>query len=410
MSAEEGINLLQALSSFPFRQNRAADALIPVTQPVSHHEAKVYRVKLPTGQWAWLVSSHEGVREVLGNPAFSANVRLPGFPLLQPLVDLPESRRAGLFSRTDAPEHTRFRNFLASEFTLRAVKSHAPMIRRAIANSLDGMGKHEPPADLIMHFAQRVPSTVICEMLGVRHDDHLLFERCTNDLQSLTTSPARAAAAADDLRSYLAEVITARLSDGRCDSLIGRLAVHHVAAGHMTVAELSGALTLLLVAGHESTADALGLSAFFLLRHRELFRVLLDRPALAGSLVEELLRFLTPQRAGLRRVALGDAVVDGQQIRAGEGVIAMTPAANRDPEVFSEPDEFQVTRTARRHLSFGFGAHHCIGHHLARAEMELALVQMAHRFPRLALAVNPADVPVRYDGVVFGLDELLVSW
>lgn len=411
MSIEADGFRLEELPLFPFTPEPMADPLVPVIRPAQSQVSKVYRVTMPTGQWAWVVASHQGVREVLGSPSFSANVRLPGFPLLQPLVDLPESQRPGLFSRTDGPAHRRFRRALGREFTLRAIKGHVPMIERAVDEALNEMEKSSRPVNLIDYFAQRVPSRVICEMLGVTHDDHLLFERCTKELQTFSTSPKQAGNAANDLRGYLNQVIAARMQDGRRDSLIGRMAADEVATGRMTSEELAGAATLLIIAGHESTADALGLGVYYLLLHPEVFRVLVDRSASARALAEELLRILTPQRAGLRRIALVDTTIDGQLIQAGEGVVAMTPAANYNADVFRDPDALKIDRaSASEHLSFGYGEHYCIGHHLARAEMEIALTLLAERFPRLALAVTPEEVPIRYDGVVFGLDELLVTW
>ena len=126
--------------------------------------------------------------------------------------------------------------------------------------------------------------------------------------------------------------------------------------------------------------------------------------------VEELLRFLTIVRTGLPRVAIEDVEIGGQHIRAGEGAIAMLSAANRDGAVFARPEEFDLYRGSHQQVGFGFGAHQCIGQPLARAELRIALVELVTRFPRLRLAVDPADIPMRDDSLVFGAQRLPVAW
>jgi cytochrome P450 len=168
---------------------------------------------------------------------------------------------------------------------------------------------------------------------------------------------------------------------------------------------------LLLVAGHETTANMIGLSTLLLLQHPQHFAALRSDPDLADTMVEELLRYLTIVRSGLPRVAIRDTEVGGQPIRAGEGVTALLSLANRDDASFTgDPDDFDPYREARQHLAFGFGVHQCIGQPLARAELRVALVRLARRLPSLRLTADPGRLPTRDMSVVYGLAELPVAW
>jgi cytochrome P450 len=167
---------------------------------------------------------------------------------------------------------------------------------------------------------------------------------------------------------------------------------------------------LLLIAGHETTANMIGLSVLLLLTHPEHWKALQHDPGIAPDLVEELLRYLTIVRTGLPRIALRDTEVGGHPIREGEGVIALLSLANRDGEAFEKPEEFDPYRAAHQHMAFGFGVHQCIGQPLARAELRVALVRLAARFPGLRLAADPARIPARDNSIVYGLAELPVAW
>jgi cytochrome P450 len=154
----------------------------------------------------------------------------------------------------------------------------------------------------------------------------------------------------------------------------------------------------------------IGLSTLLILREPGRFAALRQSPHRAADLVEELLRYLSVVRTGLPRLALVDAEIGGQAIRAGEGVIAVLSLANRDPGVFDDPEEFDPYRQAHQHLAFGFGVHQCIGQPLARAELRIALLGLADRFPTLRAEVGPQQVSTRDTSVVFGLNSLPVTW
>jgi cytochrome P450 len=167
---------------------------------------------------------------------------------------------------------------------------------------------------------------------------------------------------------------------------------------------------LLLIAGHETTANMIGLSTVVLLHHPGQLAALRADPTRAPVLVEELLRYLTIVRTGLPRLAAADVDIGGHLIRAGEGVIALLSAANRDDAVFAEADRFDVDRGAQQHVAFGFGVHQCIGQPLARAELRIALLALAQRLPTLRLDVPEDEVAVRRDSFIYGLQRLPITW
>ncbi|WP_405108919.1 cytochrome P450 [Micromonospora sp. NBC_01405] len=371
----------------------------------------VTRVRLPTGTTAWLVTRHADVRQLLRHPAFSANFEKQGFPLLRPFPPQSELDRQGTFIRMDGDVHTRLRRMLTAEFMIKNVRRIEPLIEQTVDEALDDLQAAGPPADLVEAFALPVPSMVICHLLGVPYADHGFFQARSRTLLDRTAPVQRLRTEVRELRAYLRELVLARHADaGAPTDLIGRLVRDRVSTGQLSVDELVGMALLLLVAGHETTANMIGLSTLLLLREPGGLDALREHPDRAPALVEELLRYLSVVRTGLPRLALEDVEIGGRLIRAGEGVIAVLSLANRDPEVFGVADEFDPYQQAHQHLAFGFGVHQCIGQPLARAELRIALVELARRFPGLRSTVTPEQVSTRETSVVFGLNSLPVTW
>jgi cytochrome P450 len=397
------------LPQFPSREHKENPLDPPAYREWLSDDAPITRVGLPTGQWAWLVTRLAEVRDVLRHPAFSADMSRPGFPLLRPLPPPREGDRAGSFIRMDPPEHGRFRKMLTPEFMIKNVRRMEPSIQQTVDRFLDDMVAAGPPADLVEAFALPVPSMVICQMLGVPYDDHGFFQSRSRMLLSRTTPIEEVQAAVDELRDYLGRLVAAKDRDGG-DDLLGRLVTERMRAGNLAHDEAVGMALLLLIAGHETTANMIGLSTVVLLHHPEQLAALRADPTRAPALVEELLRYLTIVRTGLPRLAVADVEIGGQLIRAGEGVIALLSAANRDEAAFADADRFDVDRGAQPHVAFGFGAHQCIGQPLARAELRIALVALAERLPTLRLAIPEGEVPLRRDSFIYGLQRLPVTW
>jgi cytochrome P450 len=192
--------------------------------------------------------------------------------------------------------------------------------------------------------------------------------------------------------------------------VIGRLATEQLATGNLTMRDMIGVSLLLLIAGHETTANMISLSALVLLQHPEQLRQLREHPDTVDGAVEELLRFLTIVRSGLVRLAVEDVEIGGVLVRAGEGAVAMLSAANRDESVFDHPEELRLDRGSHQHMAFGFGIHQCIGQPLARAELRVALSELVTQFPNLALAGTLSDMDGRDQSIVYGLHRLDVVW
>lgn len=380
----------------------------PLTPRYESDQDGIRRVELPTGRLAWLVTRHDDVRQMLRSPDFSADWTKPGYPLLRPLLMPDESRQYGMFIRMDGMDHARLRRMLTAEFMIKNVRALSPLIHQTVVSALDAMRALGAPADLIAHFALPVPSMVICHLLGVPYVDHEFFQERSRTLLAWSTPPEAAEVARDELRDYLYELIDRRLRDPG-DDLVSRLAVERLATGEITKTELAGMALLLLIAGHETTANMIGLSTIVLLRHPEHVRKLRQTPELIDDTVEELLRYLTIVRTGLLRVAAADTEIAGHAIRAGEGVIALVSVANQDHAVFGDAAEFDPRPASRQHMAFGFGVHQCLGQPLARAELRTALIELITRFPELALAIDPTEVEFR-DSAIFGAHRLPVTW
>ncbi|GAA1018304.1 cytochrome P450 [Acrocarpospora pleiomorpha] len=387
---------------FPFRP-RHGDPLTP--HAVSFPDG-IGQVELPTGQIAWLVSRHEYVRQVLRSPDFSSDFTKPGFPMIRALPQLPDGPPPGMFIRMDGLDHARLRRMLVPEFMIRQIRTLEPLIRETVVGALDAMRAAGPPADLVESFALPVPSMVICHLLGVPYSDHTFFQERSRIMLAWSTPPQAALAARDEIRDYLDKLVRQR--DGGED-LISRLAAERVATGEMTMEELAGAALLLLVAGHETTSNMIGLSTLALLQNPRQMRRLREQPESMADAVEELLRYLSIVRTGLTRAAVADTEIGGQVIKAGEGVIALLSGANHDTAVFADPGDLDLTRGSHQHMAFGFGVHQCLGQPLARAELRIALTELLTRLPGLALAVDPAEIEYR-DALIFGAHRLPVTW
>ncbi|MFJ6671720.1 cytochrome P450 [Actinosynnema sp. NPDC091369] len=367
-------------------------------------QAPVCPVSLRHGQRAHLVTRYDDVRAVLRDHGrFSSDPSTPGFPQLRPVVD--RKAAPGSFLVTDPPEHTRYRRMLTGEFTVRRMAALRPEVERITRERLAALRSGPRPADLVGGFALPVPSDVICLLLGVPVADQGFFSTRSRAHLDRSLSAEQVRAALDELHGYLADLIRSRRATP-ADDLVSRL----VRDPGLSDEEAVGMTVLLLVGGHETTANSIALSVLALQRDRACWEALVASPDLVDDAVEELLRFLSPVHHGVVRAVAGDAVVGGTALPAGEGVIASLFAANRDPAAFPDPDRLDLRRDARTHLAFGSGVHQCIGHSLARLEMRVALRALVTDLPDLRLAVPFEDVEFKFDAPIYGLRSLPVTW
>jgi cytochrome P450 len=373
-------------------------------------ESPISRVRLWDGSTAWLLAGYADQRAMLSDPRFSADVRTPGYPHVT-AASAARRRRIRAFISMDNPEHDVYRRMLTGTFMIKKVEALRPSIQQIVDDLIDGMLGGTPPIDLVTEFALPVPSLVICRLLGVPYSDHAFFQRCSRVLVSTRSTAEQAMAAADELRDYLARLVDRKNGDPS-DDLLSRLVVEQLRTGGMTRSEIADMAVLLLVAGHETTANMIALGTLTMLQHPGQLAELResDDPKLVANAVEELLRYLNITHSGRRRVALEDVEIGGQLIKAGEGVIAANDSGNRDESAFPDPDVLDIHRQARHHVAFGYGIHQCLGQPLARVELQVVYSTLYRRIPTLRLAVPLEEINFKHDMLIYGVHELPVSW
>jgi cytochrome P450 len=394
----------------PFPQARECPWQPPSQLTKLMDEGPLVRVRLWDGSTPWLVTRYAEQVQLLADPRISVDTTNPGYPHAHQGSWERRNDNKG-FIKMDDPDHTTQRRMLTSSFTTKRVEGLRPRIQAIVDGLIDDMLKSTGPVDLVQAFALPVPSLVICELLGVPYDQHAFFQRCSNAIVSQTMPGEQVAAAYRELSDYLAALTEAKMTDPG-DDVLSRLAVEQVATGKLTLPEAAVMGLLILVGGHETTANMISLGTFTLLQNPDKLDELryCDDPALVASAVEELLRLLTINMIGRRRVATADIEIAGMVIRAGEGVIAAGDLGNRDESAFPDPYTIDLHRQSRHHQAFGFGPHQCLGQQLARVELQVVYSTLYRRIPTLRLAVPAEEVPFKDDMTVYGAYELPVTW
>ncbi|MFF5644714.1 cytochrome P450 [[Kitasatospora] papulosa] len=363
------------------------------------------KVRLWDGTTPWLVTRYADQRALLADPRTSADITRPGYPSSAPV-------RGSSFSfiLMDDPEHARQRRMVTAPFTIKRVEAMRPAVQKIVDGLIDDLLAGPPRADLVQAFALPVPSLVICELLGVPYADHDFFQENSKILISRSAAPEERGAAHAKLIGYLDELMGHKIARP-ADDLLSGLGTR-VGAGELSRREAAEMGVLLLIAGHETTANMIALGTLALLEHPDQLALLRDSddPKAVAGAVEELLRYLNITHGGRRRVAVEDIEIGGEVIRAGEGIIVPNDIGNRDPEVFADPDRLDLGRDARRHVAFGFGVHQCLGQPLARMELQVVYSTLYRRIPTLRLDAGLEDLSFKHDGAVYGVYELPVAW
>ncbi|GHF79619.1 hypothetical protein FHX82_005790 [Amycolatopsis bartoniae] len=363
----------------------------------------------PDGHEGWLVTGYDAVRQMMADTRFSSRLDLdvvhvpyetPGMPVAtEPSPQLP-----GMFIAMDPPDHSRLRRRLTGAFTVKRMKQLEEHIADIVERQLDHLARLAPPVDLVKEFALPVPSLVICELLGVPYADRDSFQAHSAQFMVKDQSLQEKMGAYVALNTYLAELVTRkRATPG--EDILSDLARQD----DLSIEELTGIAFLLLLAGHETTANMLSLGTFALLEHPEQLTELRADPELLPGAVEELLRYLSVADIFFR-YATEDLELGGETIAKGSTVVVSLLAANRDPERFENPDTLDFRRKTRGLLSFGHGVHQCLGQQLARIEMRAGFAGLLRRFPTLELAVPASEVRLRTDMNIYGVHELPVTW
>lgn len=367
------------------------------------------RVRIWNGSSPWLITRHEQIREVLSaTDRFAADVTLPGFPNTsdaQPYVE------GDIFFRKDGDEHLPVRRVLNPDFTAKRSEALRPRMAELTDLLLDDLESMSRPVDLIEHFALALPTVVICEVLGVPYEERHVVHENSKKLVQLDLPQEEKHAAHDALFATVGEHMRRKRAEPD-NGLLSRLVNTHVdERGEFSFEQAVGLGVLVIGAGHETTANMIGLGILALMREPQQREILLSDPdKYATTCVEEMMRYWSMVQTEPRRVCVQDTEVGGVLIRAGEGIICNLPAANRDPEVFAEAEQLDITRIERKHIGFGFGVHQCLGQNLSRVEMQVAWPRLFQRIPDLRLAVDESELRFHNKALTYGLEELPVTW
>ncbi|MGV4982275.1 cytochrome P450 [Streptomyces sp. NRAIS4] len=363
----------------------------------------------PDGHEGWLVTGYDAARRLLADTRFSSRqdigpLRVPYEVPGMPAVTEPSPQVPGLFISMDPPDHTRLRRMLIGAFTVKRMKELEAHITDIAERQLDEMARLTPPVDLVKEFALPVPVLVICELLGIPYADRESFQANSAKFMEKDVALDEKMAAYTGLTTYLSELVTRkRATPG--EDILSDLARRD----DLTIEELTGIAFLLLLAGHETTANMLGLGAFALLENPEQAAELRADPDLMPNAVEELMRYLSVADI-FYRYATDDIELGGETIRKGSTVVVSLLAANHDPQRFDNPDTLDIHRQARGQLAFGHGVHQCLGQQLARIEMRAGFAGLLRRFPTLELAIPADEVRLRTNMNIYGVHELPVTW
>jgi cytochrome P450 len=390
------------------------DGLDPVPGlATAREQAPVTKLARMFGMNIWLVTGHEATRALLGNTSdFSNDIR--------PYVGGSQesaNRYIGGLGFTDPPEHTRLRKILTPEFTMRRLDRLKPRLAEIVEGQLDELEAVGHGADLVEHFAAPIPFLVICELLGLPDEERKQFQQYGQARFDVTQGGIGSLGAVSESRQFLLDAVK-RQRDDPCDGLIGKLIEEH--GDEVDDFDLGGLADGVFTGGFETSASMLALGAMVLTQHREEFEWLRTDDAAIDPVVEELLRYLSVVQIAFPRFARGNLDLYGNQVEAGDVVIFSLTGADRDPANGSSArradgtatslERFDPRRLSAPHYAFGHGFHRCIGAELARMELRVAYPALVRRFPKLRLAVDPAELTFRKLSIVYGIESLPVRW
>ncbi|MFC5831527.1 cytochrome P450 [Nonomuraea insulae] len=372
--------------------------------PVAH-------VKLPSGDQATLLTKYDDVKQVLADPRFTRQLSAPDAARLT-------AEGGGVFNSDVAniipdsgDEHLHWRRLVGKWFTAKRMAALRPAMAKIADDLIDEMVAGGAPGDLKAGLGFPLPVYVICDMLGVPAEDRDRFSYWSDTFLNLTRyTKEEIDAAQAEFFQYMSDHVNARREQLGDDLLSELLAVGGPDEGGLSDLQILVTGMALLVAGHETTANMIGKMMGMLLADRTRWERLLADPSLIRTTVEESLRFDANSGFGLPRYLPVETEVDGTVLPKGTTVICSMAAANRDESAFEAADEMDLTRSPNAHLSFGSGAHSCLGQSLARTELQVVLEVLLRRLPTLELAV-PAEELRRVEGLaVGGLSTVPVRW
>lgn len=362
----------------------------------------VFRVMFPHGEFGWIITRYEDAVQILKDPRFSKDmVRRYG------------ADNQSIFSNnmlfSDPPDHRRLRGLVQKAFTPKLVADMRSHIRDIADDLLDNLPSQEK-MNLIDDFAFPLPIIVISEILGVPLEDRDKFRLWSNTV--IDASTAESAQLFEQHAREFTDYLTAWFAKVRRDpgtDLISQLVIAEESGQQLTEQELLGVVSLLIIAGHETTVNLIGNGILALLEHPEQRELLIKQPELIHNAIEEMLRYNGPLEFSTSRWALEDIEFRGEHIAQGELVIVALGSANRDEQQFKDADIFDITREKSSHLAFGKGIHLCLGAPLARLEGEIAVSTLLNRFPNIQLQADVNELEWRPGMIVRGVKEIPVQ-
>jgi pentalenolactone synthase len=383
----------------PFEQAHPLEVAPSLRQLL--HDGVIHRVRTPVGDQAWLVTGYEEVRRLLADERLGRS-----HPDPRNAARLGESVMLGGPTGnydTEQADHARRRSLMQPHFSPRRMRALQPRVEELATALLDDLARQGPPADLHQALALPLPIQVICELLGVPYADRNQF-RAWSEAAGDVRDRGRSEHGLRELTGY-GRQLAVRKRNQPGDDVISRLCAEGL--GDDEIATLA---TNLLFAGHETTVVAIDMGVLCLLANSAQQRALADDPDLAGAAIEEILRAPGRSGGGIPRYAKTSLQIGEVTVNAGDLVLLDNRAANHDPEVFTSPGRFDITRDGPAHLSFGHGAHYCIGAPLARLELQAVFSQLPARFPTMRLTVPATQLPLRSGALTGGLTTLPVEW
>lgn len=355
-------------------------------------------VELPGEVVVWAVTSHDTLKRLISDPRVSKDPRrhwprwingeiTPEWPLYLWVAV------KNMFT-ADGEDHRRLRGLISRAFTPRRIAALRPRVEEITDGILDLLSTcPDGRTDLRETFAYPLPIEVICRLMGVPDEPRARLRHAVDIIFTTSATPEQAQSAQPEMYAVLSELVAAKRETPGDDLTSALITAHDEDGARLTEAELIDTLMLMISAGHETTVNLLDHAVTALLTHPNQLALVRNGDVSWADVIEETLRWQAPVANLPLRYATDDITLDDVTIARGDAILAGYAATGRDPDLHRvAPERFDLTRPGKDHLSFGHGAHYCLGAPLARMEAKIAIPALFDRFPRLALAVDPSEL------------------
>lgn len=362
----------------------------------------ILNLQFPDGRFGWLISNYEQAVEALKDGQFSKDV-----------AKAMGQEQTSVFSTnmlfSDPPDHKRLRGLVQKGFTPQRIADMRGHIQEIADNLLDAVSSRDT-INLIDDYAFKLPIIVISEILGVPTEDQDKFRVWSNSIIGASNQELNEQVVQhmNEFIAYLKDWF-AKVREQPGDDLISQLVIAENQGDRLSEQELYGVVTLMIIAGHETTVNLIGNGVLALLEHPEQRKLLQEQPELIHGAIEEMLRYNGPVEFSTSRWAAEDMDFHGVHMKKGDLVVIALNSANRDASQFENPDIFDITREKSQHLAFGKGIHLCLGAPLARLEGEIAINTLLRRYPHFELQRDIDELEWRPGMIVRGVKEIPIS-